>query len=94
MQSLAPASLTDGSGNEYPVILERGPSYIVFPGGGRIMWNPKVKQPEGIIIKGRYLLFIMPENNIPVLLNYSYYYKPDRNARKANNSNLSVKLMK
>jgi len=85
--------LKDEFGNQYNVLLERGTSYIKFPGGGYTMWNPAGPQKDGIIIDDGYLLFNMPKNLRPVQMKYSYLYKEDAKSKKNNTGQLIISLL-
>jgi len=91
-QYLANVSLSDQLGKNYAIILERGNNYIRTPGGGQILWNPAVPQPEGVIINYSYMMFFMPVGSTPIRLNYLYNYKNDKNDRKANTGTLTIDL--
>ena len=90
---LSPVSLTDDAGKNYGIILERGPSFLRTPGGGELLWNPAAPQPEGVIIKERYMMFIMPQSSAPVRLNYVYNYKDNKDSKKLNTVYWAIDLV-
>ena len=89
---LANISLSDQTGKNYTIIMERGSNYIRTPGGGQILWNSAVPQPEGVIVDYSYMMFFMPVTSTPVQLNYLYNYRNDKGERKASTGTLTIEL--
>jgi hypothetical protein len=90
---LANISLSDQPGKYYTIILERGSNYIRTTGGGQILWNPAVPQPEGVIVNYSYMMFFMPVSSSPSRLNYIYNYKIDKKDRKPITGTLTINLL-